>query len=339
MKIMNKSDIIQLAQKVNDYWLGRNPDTRDCGWERGAYMIGNIAAYEITQKKDYLDYALRWADSNGWRFYDDPEYRTIHADSHICGQSYLKLMKLAPGCGTDEHVVRTAEFTLADDRNDYWWWIDAIYMALPLYSQMGRLYNDERYFEKAHKLFTNIKTQRKCYDENENLWFRDERYLPEKERTENGKKVFWSRGNGWVFAGIARALSVMPQNHRYYEEYSMIFKDMAAAISKYQQKDGGYTTSLLAPEDFPKCESSGTALNTLGFLMGIRMGLLGDEYLETAMRGFEWLNREALDENGKIGWVQLVAKAPGDVNKDGENDYAVGTYLLILKELYELADK
>ena len=332
---MNKSEIIKLAQKVNDYWLSRNPDTRDCGWERGAYMIGNLAAYEITGKVDYLDYALRWAEDNGWKFWNDGEYQNTHADNQICGQSYLKLIQ--SGYGTDEHIIKSAQFTLADSKNDYWWWIDAIYMALPLYTQLGVIY-DDRYHEKAHNLFLNIKTQRGCYDENEHLWFRDERYLPEKEKTVNGKKVFWSRGNGWVFAGIARALSVMPENHRYYKEYSDIFKDMAEALCKYQQSDGGYTTSLLAPEDFPKCESSGTALITLGFLMGVRLGLLDSKYLETAMNGLEWLNREALCENGKIGWVQLVAKAPGDVSADGENDYAVGTYLLILKELYMLAD-
>ena len=338
MEFMNKSDIIQLAQKVNDYWLSRNPDVRDCGWERGAYMIGNIEAYKITRKKEYLDYALRWADNNEWRFYNDAEYKNTHADSHICGQSYLQLMDIVPGCGTDEHIIKSAEFTLSDSRNDYWWWIDAIYMALPLYTKMGIKYNDERYFEKAHKLFMNIKKERTCYDEIENLWFRDERYLPEKETTANGKKVFWSRGNGWVFAGIARALSIMPENHKYFKEYSEVFKNMASSLCKLQRDSGGYTTSLLAPEDFEQCESSGTALITLGYLMGVRMGILGKEYLEVAMKGFEWLNREALDENGRLGFVQLVAKAPGPVDKNGENDYAVGTYLLILKELYELSE-
>ena len=66
---MSKQEIIQLAEKVNDYWLTKNPDVGNCAWERGAYMIGNIAAYEIAGKSGYLDYALRWADANGWAFF------------------------------------------------------------------------------------------------------------------------------------------------------------------------------------------------------------------------------------------------------------------------------
>ena len=332
--MMSKQEIIQLAEKVNDYWLTKNPDVGNCAWERGAYMIGNIAAYEIAGKSGYLDYALRWADANGWRFYNDAAYKNVSADNQICGQSYLKLLKLVPGHGTDEHLLKSTEFTLNDTRNDYWWWIDAIYMALPFYIQMGMTYNDDRCFEKAHRLFTNIKTERACYDKTEHLWYRDERFLPDRERTREGKKLFWSRGNGWVFAGLARALHDMPKEHRYYEEYKTVFVDMAVALLKCQQENGGFTTSLYAPEDFPACETSGTALFTLGFLMGARMGLLDTGYYDAGIKGFEWLCREALEENGKLGWVQAVAWGPGEIRRETGNDYAVGTFLLILKELY-----
>ena len=179
---------------------------------------------------------------------------------------------------TDFARVGTINITTEHTRNDYWWWIDAIYMALPFYTQMGVTYNDDRCFEKAHRLFTNIKTERACYDETEHLWYRDERFLPDRERTREGKKLFWSRGNGWVFAGLARALHDMPKEHRYYEEYKTVFVDMAVALLKCQQDNGGFTTSLYAPEDFPACETSGTALFTLGFLMGVHMDLLDTSY-------------------------------------------------------------
>lgn len=334
--MMEKQKLRQLAEKVNDYWIGRNPAVGNCAWERGAYMLGNIAAYEMTGRQDYLDYALLWADANGWRFYDDPDFNTTNADNKICGQSYLRLLELVPGRGTDEHILRSMEYTLNDPKCDYWWWVDTVYMALPFYNQMGVKYGDERYFEKVHRLFYNSRTERTCYDEKEYLWYRDQRFLPERERTAAGEKVFWSRGNGWVFAGLARTLAVLPAENPYYAEYLQVFRDMAARLRDLMKPDGAYATGLLDLTEFPDSETSGTALFTLGFLMGVRLGILEKDYLETAEKGFQWLTETAMEENGRIGRVQTVAWGPGPVKRESSNDYAVGTYLLILKELSQL---
>ena len=84
-------------------------------------------------------------------------------------------------------------------------------------------------------------------------------------------------------------------------------------------------------------ETSGTVLNVLGMLMGIRLGILPEDYRDCAIRGFDALVREAVQEDGRITWVQTVAAAPGPVRKECTNDYAVGTFLLVCRELiYEM---
>jgi len=50
------------------------------------------------------------------------------------------------------------------------------------------------------------------YDPAERLYFRDKTFLDRKEA--NGAKLFWGRGNGWVLAGLARTLAVMPKDYR-----------------------------------------------------------------------------------------------------------------------------
>jgi len=50
----------------------------------------------------------------------------------------------------------------------------------------------------------------------------------------NGKKIFWSRGNGWVFAGIARILEYLPKRDPQRGEYIAIFRRMAAELVKRQ---------------------------------------------------------------------------------------------------------
>lgn len=243
-------------------------------------------------------------------------------------------------------MLATAKHLLADPKNDYWWWVDTIYMALPLLHIMGVRHSDSRYFEKAYKLFEDVRTRRRCYDEAEHLWYRDERFLPEKMLSKNGKKIFWSRGNGWVFAGIARTLDAITEDCEYYGYYKEIFCDMAQRISGLIRPDGGFTTGLLDPDEFPISETSGTELFTLGFLIGVRIGVLDKKYLKTALRGFDWITNNAVLENGRIGFVQGIGWSPEkrwenydyETKKQNSMDYAVGLYLMILKEIIALEE-
>ncbi len=332
---MNKQEITALAEKVNDYWIAQNPAAGNCDWERGAYFLGDMAAYEITGKKAYLDYAEEWAKRNNWTFCDDENHQATHADKIVCGETYLDLIDKYGVHGTDKNITESLEWTLSDPKNDYWWWIDTMYMALNMYCRMGVRQNDSRYFDKAYKLYINTKVERKCYDNEEHLWYRDERFLPDKAHTANGGKVFWSRGNGWVFAALARTLGTIDKSNKYYSEYKQTFCDMAEAIKKCQGADGFWRTSLFAPQDYDMPETSGTVLFVLGFLQGIRLGLIDEnEYLPCAMKGFDALTNEAIEPSGRIGWVQVVACAPGTVKKECTNDYAVGAYLQVLRELF-----
>ena len=332
-----EKELCALMEKVNDYWIGQNPEAGDCAWERAAYFLGNMAAYEILKKPEYLEYAVRWAEENGWNFYRNPQDQATNADDLSCGETYLDLMEKYGVKGSMEHIRKTMEWTARDPQNDYWWWIDAIYMALHFYNRAGLCLKEEKLFDKAYRLFLNTKKERDLYDEQEGLWFRDENYLPDRVRTADGKKVFWSRGNGWVFAGLARTLEILPEEHAYYREYEQTFRRMAQALRSCQQEDGFWHTSLLSPQEFDMPETSGTVLNVLGLLMGIRLGILPEEYRDCAMRGFDALVREAVQEDGRIAWVQTVAAAPGPVKKECTNDYAVGTFLLVCRELiYEM---
>lgn len=340
-------DIKMLMEKVNEYWIRQKEEPGDCAWERAAYFLGNTAAYEVLKKPEYLEYAVKWANANDWNFYNNAGHCTIDADSLSCGETYLDLMEHYNIDGKMEHITATMEYTLQDRKDDYWWWIDAMYMALNFYNRMGLLLKEDRLIDKAYRLYINAKEERRLFDGEEKLWFRDENFLPEIAETTGGGKVFWARGNGWVFAGLARTLRTlngacrngkdMGINKaavlRYYEEYRSVYVKMADALRSCQCADGFWHTSLTEPREYDMPETSGTLLIILGMLIGIRLGLLSKEYLECAMEGIEAVNREAVEENGRIGWVQVVALKPGPVKKEASNDYAVGTYLLVCREL------
>ncbi len=337
-------EIKTLMEKVNDYWIEENPDVGICAWERAAYFRGNMDAYEILGKREYLKYAIKWADRNDWNFYNNENHNTTNADNISCGEVYMDMMEKYDVDGKLNHIVSTMEWTANDSCNDYWWWIDTIYMALNFYNRMGIYLKKTALFKKAYMLFINSKIDRGCWDEAESLWFRDENFLADKAHTMSGKKVFWSRGNGWVFAGLAKTLRTLSDDkgwcpQKFSAEYLEVYLKMAASLKKCQKEDGFWSTSLLEPDEFDMPESSGTALNVLGYLIGINEGILpAEEYLESAYKGFEALTNVAMDEKGKIGWVQVVALKPGPVKKEATNDYAVGTYLCICRELIKYLD-
>lgn len=187
---MNMDEIRRQMEKVNDYWISQTPDSGDCAWERAAYFLGNMAAYEVLQKPEYLQRAIDWANDNHWNFYKNEDFSTTNADNLSCGETYLDLILRYQVPGDMEKMVKTMHFAAEDPANDYWWWVDTMYMALNFYNRMGLYLQDARLTEKAWKLFTNSRRERGCYDEAVHLWFRDENFLPDKARTRSGKKVF-----------------------------------------------------------------------------------------------------------------------------------------------------
>ena len=74
------------------------------------------------------------------------------------------------------------------------------------------------------------------YDHDEHLYFRDSRYFHQKEP--NGKKMFWGRGNGWVFGGLPIILKELPNNYPEKMWFEKMYTDMAKKIASLQDKDG-----------------------------------------------------------------------------------------------------
>lgn len=214
-----EKELCALMERVNDYWIGQNPETGDCAWERAAYFLGNMAAYEILKKPEYLEYAVRWAENNGWNFYRNPQDQATNADDLSCGETYLDLMEKYGVKGSMEHIRKTMEWTAQDPQNDYWWWIDAIYMALHFYNRAGLCLKEEKLFDKAYRLFLNTKKERGLYDEQEGLWFRDKTIF----RTGRGRRT----GKRYSGPGETAGYSpVLPGRSRSFRRSTLITGNM-----------------------------------------------------------------------------------------------------------------
>jgi rhamnogalacturonyl hydrolase YesR len=295
----------------------------------------------MTADKRYLDFAIKWANDNNWNYSSNgksghPSFE--NADCQLCAETYFQILDEAPDCGgTDELIKAGMEACLKDPRTNYWWWVDTIYMALPFYHIYGVRYNEPRCFEKAHGLFTDSRTNRTCYDEVEHMWYRDENYLPFIKLSPAGKKIFWGRGQGWVLGGLARTLEHCPKDVKYYDENKTVFCDMAEALVKWQREDGFWNCNIMDDTDFGGPETSATVLISFALAKGINIGVIDKEtYLPYILKAYEGMCEIALNEEGRLGYVQGVAGWPGPVYPETAVDYACGAFTRLSEELLKL---
>ncbi len=211
-----------------------------------------------------------------------------------------------------------------------WCWSDAIFMAPPAWIALTKETKDPRYLAHADSEFW--ATTDLLYDKTEHLYFRDSRFIT--RRSDAGAKIFWGRGNGWAFAGVARILQDLPKDHPSRPRYEALFKQMAAKIVTLQGEQGYWPVSLLEPQKTP--ETSGTGFFVYGLAWGVNHGLLpAAQYRPAIDKGWTALTA-AIEPDGKLGWVQRVGAAPDQVGPDDTQLYGVGAFLLSASEVSRL---
>jgi rhamnogalacturonyl hydrolase YesR len=204
-------------------------------------------------------------------------------------------------------------------------------MSPPAWIELSAQTGDARYTDFALKEFWD--TTAFLYDPAEHLYFRDSRFF--ERRDDAGRKLFWSRGNGWVFAGLANILDALPKDHPQRPRLEALFREMALKIKQVQKEDGYWPPSLLGPENSPP-ESSGTGFYVYGLAWGVNHGLLGAiEYRPAVLSGWAALTR-AVAKDGMLGWVQQVSDRPDRVEEKDTQYYGVGAFLLAASAVADL---
>jgi unsaturated rhamnogalacturonyl hydrolase len=214
-------------------------------------------------------------------------------------------------------------------------------MAMPVMTKLYKATGERRYLDKMQEYFT--WADKLMYDDEAGLYYRDAKYLYPKHKASNGGKDFWARGDGWVFAGIARVLADLPRDHPSRALFVERFQRLAAVLKPLQQREGYWTRSLLDPAQAPGPESSGTAFFTYAYAWGINNGYLDRaEYGPTALAGWRFLKGTALQPDGRVGYVQPIGERaiPGQiVNQDSTAPFGVGAFLLAGSEVARMVER
>jgi len=306
-------------------------------WTYAALYDGLLAASKTTGDPAYRDAVVRYAEQQHWQLNID---RFPHADDLALAKAYLDIyLSESPEQRKPEQIAATKAFLdrmiarTDDPAKDLWWWSDALYMAPPVLANMYKITGNRKYLDFMDHEWS-ITTQH-LYDPTEHLYFRDAGYLHQTQA--NGRKLFWSRGNGWVFGGLVMVLDVLPAEDPLRPKYVQLLRDMSDAVAAVQGSDGLWRTGLLDPGAYALPENSGSAFFTYGIAYGINEHILDRKKFEPIVEK-AWAGLLThVYANGRLGSIQPVGAAPGKFTASDSHIFGVGGFLLAGSELDRMA--
>lgn len=317
-------------------------------WTNGAYYTGVARAHKATKDMMYMAALKNQGYWNNWETFT----RMHHADDVAISYSYIYIdgnggrkdfVDLEPTKKfLDAHLYEDDQWKAGTDKSELgktilWWWCDALFMAPPVLNLYAKHTNQPKYLDDMHKFY--MESYNQLYDKEEQLFARDMRFVwtgSENDTKEpNGKKVFWSRGNGWVIAGLALILDDMPTDYKHRPFYVNLFKEMSNKMLKIQSEDGLWRTSLLCPESYDHGEVSGSGFHTFALAWGINNGILDKKHTPAVKKAWNALV-ECQHEGGRVGWVQNIGAFPEPASADSWQNFGTGAFLLAGSEVLKL---
>lgn len=308
------------ATKIDANTILQRGDFRIVSYEWGVTYAGMLLAAEATGDAKYRDYAekrLLFIGDSAAAFrrptahYEEWEARMplrnlinprVLDDTGAMSAAMIKALRggskanLRPIIDNGlNHIMnkqhRLADGTLARNRpqpNSLW--LDDLFMSVPAMAQMGKLTDDNKYYDEATRQV---------------LLFRDKMFNKEKGVFMHGwiegmtphPEFRWARANGWAFMTLAELLEVLPENHAKRAEILRLYQDHARGLASYQHGSGFWHQLLDRSDSY--LETSATAIYAYSLARGINRG---------------WLDGRAFSPATLLAWNAVSTK----VNAQGQ---------------------
>jgi unsaturated rhamnogalacturonyl hydrolase len=324
-----KGDIQAAGAKVGNYWMsGHTSGSNDNGWTGGVLMAGIIEHWRKYATASYKTYALNWANAYSWKLISSGCDRLGNWHNRMtAGYTYLRLLQGGVAGATVADVTRNLDKQLAlpispevtglvnykfpgcASGTFSWKAVDAEFMALPVWITMGKHLGNSNYYARVRDLQAYQVAPMGLQDATTKLWYRDESY--KTATSPKGLKIFWGRGEGWIAAGLAIALSELPTSRPEYATYRTRFVDLMNALRARQRADGFWNMNVADPNHYPAPETSATALITFATATGINLGILdATTYKPVAAKAWNAMVASSIRNDGYLGYCQGTGLAP-----------------------------
>lgn len=308
------------------------------GWENGALYVGMVKWAEIAGDNQYYYWLNRIGSKHSWQLHE----RKYHADDHTVGQMYIELYRkfgnekmIQPTIEQFNFIMMHPSQAALNGESPYKWnrwvWCDALFMSPPVWAKLYNITGEQKYLDfmmKEYKATTDF-----LFDKEENLYYRDDTYMG---KLDHGTKIFWSRGNGWVFAGLTNIMNELDPESEEYQYFLNIYKKMSEKLLSIQTPKGHWSMSLLGQEFYPTPETSGSSFYTYGLAWGINKGILEKDSYEPAVKKAWNAMVSYVTEDGMLGYVQPIGASPGNAWPNRSEVYGTGAFLSAGSEVYKL---
>jgi unsaturated rhamnogalacturonyl hydrolase len=333
-------EILALMERVADWQLAHpKAKERPDGWVNAAFYTGVMELSRVSASPRFHDAMMKMSEDNHWQ----PAPRAYHADDYAVSQTYLDLYlqhhearMLAPTQERFDYILahpKDDNLSFDKDKNpdrlDRWSWCDALFMGPPAWMRLWKATGKQAYLDFAVTKWW--VTSDYLYDKEEHLYYRDSTLFGKMEK--NGRKIFWSRGNGWVMAGLVRVLQLLPADHPSRARFEQQFREIADKVLACQQPDGFWRSSLLDPGSYKMQETSGTGFYCYAFSWGVNHGLLDRARFEPSARRTWTSLVGCVTPEGKLTYVQPIGFTPVTFDAESTEPFGAGAFLLAGSEV------
>lgn len=338
---------------MRKYEASKLPPEGHFHYHQGVFLSGVYQTWLLCHEERYFQYIKDWVD------------HVIDSEGEIHTYDPGQLDDIQPGIllfplyhATGEEKYKKAMDTLAAvletfpriPSGGFWhkkWypeqmWLDGLYMAGPFSAQYGKESGRGEFYDMcaAQVLIMRDKTE----DKDTGLWYHaydDARKEKWADPVSGRSPEFWGRSIGWVPVAVLDELDFLPEDHPHYGELCEVVKRMLEAVCRYQSEEGiWYQVVDKAGQEGNWPEVSCSCLYVAAICKAVRRGILSEEYMVYARKGYEAVIRSLSweQDNLLVGGV-CIGTGVGDYehycNRPvSENDlHGMGAFLLMCTQM------
>jgi len=330
---LHSKQIRAAMKRVADWELQRvQAQAPSRAWDFGTLDVGLVAASRTLGDARYSRYVASVGEHFNWKL----ERTGYPANDFAIAQAFLELYRSSKNEAQIAQLRKQFDDAIAlpdEPTKPAWWWCDALFMQPAAGTVLSEITGDPTYVQYVDREWG--LTQKLLYDKQKHLFSRDTNYLDKREK--NGEKIFWSRGNGWVMAGLVRVLATMPPDDELRSYYVDLLRQMAAEVASIQGSDGLWRPGLLDAGSYPLPEVSGSAFFTYSLAWGINHHMLDAKvYLPVVEKAWGGLLTHVY-QDGRLDSIQPIGEAPAGYKPSSSYNFGVGAFLLAGAELDTLS--
>ncbi len=307
---------------------GNDPNKRPASWnyEEAVILKAFERLWQFTGDKVYFDYTKKIVDHF---INEDGTIRTYELNDYNSDQITGGLQLITLFQATKEVKYRKAIELLRRQitwqprtksggfwhkhKYPYQMWLDCMYMFNVFYAEYCHHFNTPQYFDDVALQFILLDKHAKNpqtgllyhgWDESKNqLWA--------NPLTGQSPEV-WSRSMGWYTMALVEIVEIFPKNHPKRPQLLKILKNLAVALSNYQDAESGTWYQIMDKANWKGnyMEASGSAMFVYALSKGVRLGFLDKKYLAVAQKGFDGILKNFIDIDSK-GFIHIHKSCSG----------------------------